>query len=219
MKTNILWILVLAYSFCIGHISSNHEDNFNVEDLDLWPLITPMLGGNLISKECILASLEYVTLLSESFQFISMGQPSALNETHRNALKRLDSGGPLPFFEEGILMDTRKTDICTERLVRDLLMKNHNISCYTLPKEKRVFDVPYHTPGSPGMIHMIWFYMILYSCIPDQEFNLRIRKCMQKSWWLKILSQLHQMDIFEIWKIWGNNVRKNNSVQWKAVLP
>ena len=153
MKIDILWMLVCLSSCFIGHITSkNHEESFNIKDLDLWPLITPILGGDLISKECILASLEYIKLLSESFQLITMGQPSALNETQRNALKRLDSGGPLPFFEEGILMDTRKTDICTVRLVRDLLMENHNIHCFTLPKEKRVFDVPYHTPGSPGIM-------------------------------------------------------------------
>ena len=150
MKISIALRIVLLISLCCpGKILSVPDQLFDAKDLDLWPLVTPILGGENFSKECISASLEYILLLSESLTL----PPSALNDSHRNALKRLDSGGPLPFLEEGILLDTRMADICTLKLVRDLLRENHNITnCYTaLPKEKRTFGIPYHTAGSPGI--------------------------------------------------------------------
>ena len=139
-------IALLISLCCPGKISSAPELLYNAEDLDLWPLVTPILGGDLISHDCIIASLEYIKLLSESLQI----PPSELSDAHRNALKRLDSGGPLPFLEEGILLDTRMTDICTLKLARELIRQNHNKSCYSLPREKRTFGIPYHTAGSPG---------------------------------------------------------------------
>ena len=72
-------------------------------DLDLWPLVTPILGPDLLSQKCKDASREYIQLLSDAFQ-----HPLTLNESHRNALRRLDSGGPFPFLQEGIYMDTKE---------------------------------------------------------------------------------------------------------------
>ena len=153
-KINISLQTLLLISLCCPGLTSPDPDlSYDVKDLDLWPLVTPLLGGDIISRDCIIASLEYIKLLGESFQL----PPSALNDSHRNALKRLDSGGPLPFLEEGILLDTRMVDICTLKLVRDLLLQNHNIICYTLPKEERTFGIPYHTAGSPGICNVITF--------------------------------------------------------------
>lgn len=163
-------ITLLISLCCPGQIFSAPEQLYNAEDLDLWPLVTPILGGDLISRDCIIASLEYIHLLSESLQL----PPSELSDAHRNALKRLDSGGPLPFLEEGILLDTRMTDICSLKLARELIRQNRNISCYSLPKEKRTFGIPYHTAGSPGNMQRYvksHFYIIFY----------RIRKCLQET--------------------------------------
>ena len=139
-------IALLISLCCPGQIFSGPDRLHNAEDLDLWPLVTPLLGGENITQDCILASVEYIKLLGESLQL----PPSELSDAHRNALKRLDAGGPLPFLEEGILLDPRMTDICTLKLARELIRQNRNISCYSLPKEKRTFGIPYHTPGSPG---------------------------------------------------------------------
>ena len=149
MKISTSCQTVLLISLCCpGQILSEPDQLLDARDLDLWPLVTPILGGDFISQECISASLEYIQLLSESLTL----PPSSLNDSHRNALKRLDSGGPLPFLEEGILLDTRMTDICSLKLVRELLRENRNITnCYTLPREKRIFGIPYHTAGSPGI--------------------------------------------------------------------
>ena len=139
-------IALLISLCCPGQIFSGPDQVYNAEDLDLWPLVTPLLGGENITQDCILASVEYIKLLGESLQL----PPSELSDAHRNALKRLDAGGPLPFLEEGILLDPRMTDICTLKLARELIRQNRNISCYSLPKEKRTFGIPYHTAGSPG---------------------------------------------------------------------
>ena len=147
MKTHMTsCILLLLLLHGPGPISSSSDQGFDAMDLDLWPLVTPILGGELISRDCIMASLEYIKLLGESLQL----PPSALDDSHRNALKRLDAGGPLPFLEEGILIDTIMTDICVLKLARDLIRQNFGISCYLLPKENRTFGIPYHTAGSPG---------------------------------------------------------------------
>ena len=165
-KIDISLQTVLLISLCCpGLTSPGPDQSYDVKDLDLWPLVTPLLGGDIISRDCIIASLEYIKLLSESFQL----PPSALNDSHRNALKRLDSGGPLPFLEEGILLDTRMVDICTLKLVRDLLWQNHNISCYTLPKEERTFGIPYHTAGSPGICYVITFQSHFRKCFTGLE--------------------------------------------------
>ena len=183
MKISIALRIVLFISLCCpGKILSVPDQLFDAKDLDLWPLVTPILGGENFSKECISASLEYILLLSESLTL----PPSALNDSHRNALKRLDSGGPLPFLEEGILLDTRMTDICTLKLVRELLRENRNITnCYTLPKEERIFGIPYHTAGSPGIIKVK-----LCQCIDLKRIFYRIGKCVQETGQLQVLSQL-----------------------------
>ena len=69
-----------------------------LDDLDLWPLFTPMLGN--ISKECKSASEAYITHLSEVLADPGLAITSP---DHRNALRRFDSNGPIPFLQEGQL--------------------------------------------------------------------------------------------------------------------
>ena len=83
-------------------IQSADDGQISIEDLDLWPLVTPILGPGLLSQECKDASREYIQLLIDAFQ-----HPLTLNESHRNALRGLDSGGPFPFLQEGIYMDSK----------------------------------------------------------------------------------------------------------------
>ena len=69
-----------------------------LDDLDLWPLFTPMLGN--ISKECRSASEAYISHLSEVLADPGLAITSP---DHRNALRRFDSNGPIPFLQEGQL--------------------------------------------------------------------------------------------------------------------
>lgn len=63
---------------------------------DLWPLVTPLLG---VSNSCLIASKEYARGLEASELW---------------ALKMLQSSGPLPFLQEGLLSDVQQVfvDIC-----------------------------------------------------------------------------------------------------------
>ena len=45
-------------------------------------------------------STAYLALLQEALQ-----TPTNLTEDHLNALRRLDSSGPIPFLQEGLLAD------------------------------------------------------------------------------------------------------------------
>ena len=127
------------------YIESNDGDQIKFEDMDIWPLVTPILGPDLISQECKDASLEYIKLLSDALHHL----PSSLNESHRNALRRLDSGGPFPFLQEGILMDTKDYNICRVKLVVRVLEKQ-GINCTDLPDNIKIVKIPFHTAGSPG---------------------------------------------------------------------
>lgn len=126
-------------------IESNDGDQIKFEDMDIWPLVTPILGPGLISQECKEASLEYIRLLSDALHHF----PASLNESHRNALRRLDSGGPFPFLQEGILMDTKDYNICRVKLVVRILEKQ-GITCTDLPDNMKIVQIPFHTAGSPG---------------------------------------------------------------------
>ena len=79
-------------------LSSSLCQAATLDDLDLWPLFTPMLGN--ISKECKSASEAYITHLSEVLADPGLAITSP---DHRNALRRFDSNGPIPFLQEGQL--------------------------------------------------------------------------------------------------------------------
>ena len=59
----------------------------------IWPLVTPLLN---VRKECFDASVEYIWGLNNSLPW---------------ALQMLDSSGPLPFLQEGLLSDTQAVPI------------------------------------------------------------------------------------------------------------
>ena len=62
----------------------------------MWPLVTPVMGN--ISSECCEASRQYITLLAEA-----ASSPLTVTDKQRAALRMLDSNGPLPFLQEGML--------------------------------------------------------------------------------------------------------------------
>ena len=64
--------------------------------VSLWPLVTPVMGN--ISSECCEASREYIRLLEEA-----ASSSLTISDKHRAALRMLDSNGPLPFLQEGML--------------------------------------------------------------------------------------------------------------------
>ena len=150
----LLVLALLVFSVSNHHCSDdfratekNDGEQIKFEDMDIWPLVTPILGPDLISQECKEASLEYIRLLSDALLHF----PSSLNESQRNALRRLDSGGPFPFLQEGILMDTKDYNICRVKLVVKVLEKQ-NITCTDLPDNIKIVKIPFHTAGSPGKI-------------------------------------------------------------------
>ena len=65
--------------------------NYECEDLDLWPLVTPLCGD--ISDECRAASIEYIELLTDDGELQTEDQISAW--------RRFDSNGAIPFLQEG----------------------------------------------------------------------------------------------------------------------
>ena len=152
--------IVLSVLFCVLRGSdagyeagsdSDAGDPLSIGDLDIWPLVTPILGP--LSRACAEASQEYIMLLNESLHLPLM----SMSSEQRNAWRRLDSRGPLPFLNEGIMIDTREVDLCSlplfEQLVQDQLGKR----CRELPDNVRIISVPYHTAGSPGK-HFIRHY-------------------------------------------------------------
>ena len=75
---------------------------------DPWPLVTPLLGD--ISAPCQEASLENKQTLSQAMESQMSGAP--LNRDQRNALRRLDSNGQVPFLQEGSLQNIQEFDLC-----------------------------------------------------------------------------------------------------------
>ena len=58
--------------------------------------MTPVMGN--ISSECCEASRQYIRLLGEA-----ASAPLSITDKQRAALRMLDSNGPLPFLQEGML--------------------------------------------------------------------------------------------------------------------
>ena len=82
-------------------ISSSFCKRATLDDLDFWPLFTPILGN--ISRECQDASEAYINHLTE---VLSNPVLASTSPEHRNALRRFDSNGPIPFLQEGQLQDS-----------------------------------------------------------------------------------------------------------------
>ena len=144
----VLLVFIAPNHYCSQDTKeSSGGDQIGFEDLDIWPLVTPILGPGIISEECKEASLEYIRQLTDALHQL----PSALNESQRNALRRLDSGGPFPFLQEGILMDTKEYNICNVQLVVKILEKQ-GIICEDLSDDLKIVSIPFHTAGSPGKI-------------------------------------------------------------------
>ena len=112
-------------------------------DWGLWPLVTPLLGD--ISAECAAASAEYVTLLNTSLH-----NPADLTEQQLNALQRLDSSGPVPFLQDGMLSDQHQINICDQLGDEgDLIVRycKNNIQ----PEAAQWIGIPYGLATAPGM--------------------------------------------------------------------
>ena len=139
----IVLVLLASNCNCSNDVSISIQIGF--EDLDIWPLVTPILGPGLISEECKKASVEYILLLISALNQL----PSPLSEDQRNALRRLDAGGPFPFLQEGILMDTKQYNICRVKIVVKVL-ESRGINCIDLPDQLKIVNIPFHTAGSPG---------------------------------------------------------------------
>ena len=55
---------VLLWSSLPRAMGGVHVHGVGVEDWDLWPLVSPVLGN--ITEQCFTASLEYITLLNRN---------------------------------------------------------------------------------------------------------------------------------------------------------
>ena len=82
---------------CSGSLTEITECQCQDPDgYSVWPLVTPVMGN--ISSGCCEASRQYITLLGEA-----LSAPLTVTDKQRAALKMLDSNGPLPFLQEGML--------------------------------------------------------------------------------------------------------------------
>ena len=120
--------------------SSSFSQCATLDDLDFWPLFTPMLGN--ISRECQDASEAYINHLTEVLSNPSL---ASTNPEHRNALRRFDSNGPIPFLQEGQLQDTMTVDLCET-------FQLEGLGCRLLiPEGLRYFDFPHGHASGPGL--------------------------------------------------------------------
>ena len=121
-------------------ISSSFCHCATLDDLDFWPLFTPMLGN--ISKECQEASESYIKLLTEALSHPILASTSPQLQT---ALRRFDSNGPIPFLQEGQLQDTVTVDLC----------QTFQLEVWTcgllIPEDIRYIDFPYGHASGPGL--------------------------------------------------------------------
>ena len=109
----------------------------------LWPLYTPLLGN--ISGPCLSASREFVRNTREALQTVATGGELSAKESA--ALAMFDSGGALPFLQEGRLSHSLPVDLC------DLLApgEENNAGCKALaPAHLRVLNIPLGAVTGPG---------------------------------------------------------------------
>ena len=137
-----LCLFYLLFTFSNGSAST-------LPELDLWPLVTPMLGD--ISEECIEASTAYVNNLNSALATIG-DVTNKLDEAQLNALKMFDSNGPLPFLQEGMLQDVRMVDWCG--VIVNLLnttVGGVDFNCNILFESIRYVAIPYGNANGPGL--------------------------------------------------------------------
>ena len=75
--------------------------------------MTPVLGN--ISSGCCEASRQYITLLGEA-----ASSPLTVTDKQRAALRMLDSNGPLPFLQEGMLQVIMREKMMGVKYIRML---------------------------------------------------------------------------------------------------
>ena len=96
------------------------------DSLSLWPLVTPVLGN--ISSGCCEASRQYITLLGEA-----ASSPLTVTDKQRAALRMLDSNGPLPFLQEGMLQVIMEQKIIMGRMYKRTIFRTLFLwTCVTL---------------------------------------------------------------------------------------
>ena len=111
-----------------------------LDELDFWPLFTPMLGN--ISIECKTASEAYINHLVDAVTNPGLASTSA---EHRNALRMFDSNGPIPFLQEGQLQDTVMVDLCRTLQLEDWMCS------LVIPEDIRYVAFPYGHAKGPGL--------------------------------------------------------------------
>ena len=132
---------VLLLLFTLGLLSlpiSSSSGQEEEPDWNLWPLLTPLLGEK-ISEQCFTASRQYIRLLQEAFT-----SRDALTEDQQNALQMFDSNGHFPFFQEGMLQDFERIDLC------DSLLSLLPDCKQSVPEYLRMLKVPLGNANGPG---------------------------------------------------------------------
>ena len=115
----------------------------STSEYGLWPLVTPLLN---VSAPCLTASLEYKATL----ETISPGAiTGGLTPTQRDALRMLDSNGPLPFSQEGMWQDSVPYDLCG--FLISLLPDVSSEVCRILPDNIRYVMIPSGNAAGPGL--------------------------------------------------------------------
>ena len=109
----------------------------------VWPLVTPLLN---VSAPCLTASREYKATL----ETISPGDITGrLTPTQRDALRMLDSNGPLPFSQEGMWQDSVPYDLCG--FLTSLLPDVSPEVCRIVPDNIRYVMIPSGNAAGPGL--------------------------------------------------------------------
>ena len=181
-------------------ISSSFCKCATLDDLDFWPLFTPILGN--ISRECQDASEAYINHLTE---VLSNPGLASTSPEHRNALRRFDSNGPIPFLQEGQLQDTVTVDLCQTFQLEDWGCK------ILIPEGIRYFDFPYGHASGPGLERVCrdldkskycHNYLGIFERTPEPEPRLNSSKTHSSISYSQIKSQHYQAD----WRKWNRNV-------------
>ena len=133
MKQKPALYTLVVLSLAMSSSSGEEEPDWN-----LWPLLTPLLGEK-ISESCLSASRQYIGRLQEAFT-----STDPLTEEQQNALQMFDSNGHFPFFQEGMLQDFERIDLC------DSLLSALPDCKQSVPEYLRLVKVPLGNANGPG---------------------------------------------------------------------
>ena len=87
--------------------------------------MTPVLGN--ISSGCCEASRQYISLLGEA-----ASSPLTVTDKQRAALRMLDSNGPLPFLQEGMLQVIMEQKMIMSMIfIRTIIRTLYLLTCVT----------------------------------------------------------------------------------------